>query len=229
MEKRILQSELDTSVQFLKSIGPKRAQLLESELGIQTIRDFLFHFPYRHIDRSTTIRVKDLFRWNYSEPKSVTIVGTVEDFYSSNKHHPNPNKIVPFNLIIADETGRFVFTFFRPLKIVERFWLNRFQRGESIALSATFEKRNAQLKYTNVEYDKLTDEGMKFHTGGIVPLYSSTETLRDAGMWSSTFRVLMHSTLPRYINFIEEIFPKEMLERNNLFSLHDAKIGRAHV
>ncbi|MBM4165365.1 MAG: ATP-dependent DNA helicase RecG [Ignavibacteria bacterium] len=215
-------SPLDTSVQFLKSIGPARAKLLEKEFGITTVRNFLFYFPYRHIDRSTTIHVKDLFQWNYSEPKSVTLVGTVEDFYSSHKTHPNPNKIVPFNLIIADETGRFVFTFFRPQKTIKQYWMNRFTRGESIALSATFEKRNNQLKYTNVEYDKLTEEGMQYHTGGIVPLYSSTEVLRDAGLWSSTFRVIMHSTLPKYIEHIEEFFPEQFLQRNNLFSLRNA-------
>jgi ATP-dependent DNA helicase RecG len=199
-----------------------RAKLLEKEFGITTVRDFLFHFPYRHIDRSTTIRIRDLFRWNETEAISVTIVGTVEDFYSSYKEHPNQNKIVPFNLVLADETGRFMFTFFRPQKIVNQYWMKRFQRGESIALSATFEKRNGQLKYSNVEYDKLTEEGMQYHTGGIVPLYSSTEALRDARLWSSTFRVIMHSTLPKYIEHIEEFFPEQLLQRNNVFPLRNA-------
>ncbi|MBS4028786.1 MAG: ATP-dependent DNA helicase RecG [Ignavibacteriales bacterium] len=214
-------SPLEDSVQFLKSIGPVRAKLLEAELGIKTIRDFLFHFPYRHIDRSTTIRVRDLFRWNYPEPKSVTIVGAVEDFYYTSTKNPKA-RAVPFTLVLADETGKFAFTFWRPQKFIEEYWMKRFTRGESIALSATFEKRNAQLKYTNVEYDKLTEDGMQFHTGGIVPLYSSTQQLQEKGLWSSTFRVLMHATLPRVINFIEEIFPKEILQRNNLFSLRDA-------
>jgi len=56
-------SPLDTSVQFLKSIGPVRAKLLEKEFGITTVRDFLFHFPYRHIDRSKIISY--LLRENY--------------------------------------------------------------------------------------------------------------------------------------------------------------------
>jgi len=38
---------LDASVRHIKTIGPNRALLLERSFGIRTVRDFLYHFPYR--------------------------------------------------------------------------------------------------------------------------------------------------------------------------------------
>ena len=70
---------LETSVQYLKGVGPKRS-LLFRRLGIMTLRDLLYHFPRRHEDRrafkpiallvpgeKVTIRAKvissSVFRW----------------------------------------------------------------------------------------------------------------------------------------------------------------------
>jgi len=43
---------LQTKIEFLKGVGPKRAELLQKELRIFTFGDLLFHFPFRYVDRS---------------------------------------------------------------------------------------------------------------------------------------------------------------------------------
>jgi len=45
-------SALDLDIQFLPGVGPKRADLLKTELNLFTIRDVLQFFPFRYIDRS---------------------------------------------------------------------------------------------------------------------------------------------------------------------------------
>ena len=47
-------------IQYVKGIGPKRAELLTAELGIRTAYDLLRHFPNNYIDRSKTYRIADL-------------------------------------------------------------------------------------------------------------------------------------------------------------------------
>ena len=39
-------------VKYIKGVGPIRAELLNKELGIRTVGDLLYHFPYRYIDRT---------------------------------------------------------------------------------------------------------------------------------------------------------------------------------
>ncbi|MBQ5639301.1 MAG: ATP-dependent DNA helicase RecG, partial [Bacteroidales bacterium] len=45
-------NNLGTSIQFLSGVGPKRAELLRRELGIETLSDLISLYPFRYIDRS---------------------------------------------------------------------------------------------------------------------------------------------------------------------------------
>ena len=40
---------IDTAVQFLKGVGPRRAEAFE-RLGVRTIEDLLYHVPHRYLD-----------------------------------------------------------------------------------------------------------------------------------------------------------------------------------
>ena len=55
-----MNSLLRTDIKYLKGIGPKRAELLDKELGIKTYYDLLHHFPNHYLDRSQIYRVADL-------------------------------------------------------------------------------------------------------------------------------------------------------------------------
>ena len=71
---------LDMEIQFLPGVGPKRAALLQKELGVSTVGDLLRLYPFRYIDRSSVVRIADarpdmaylqirreLLAWNFSE------------------------------------------------------------------------------------------------------------------------------------------------------------------
>ena len=45
-------SLIDLGIEFLKGVGPQRADSLKKELGIYTVGDLLSHYPYRYDDRS---------------------------------------------------------------------------------------------------------------------------------------------------------------------------------
>ena len=51
---------LDNDIKFLTGVGEMRANLLRSELGIQTIRDLLHYYPYRYLDRSRIFRIDEV-------------------------------------------------------------------------------------------------------------------------------------------------------------------------
>ena len=50
----------DTAIQYLPGVGPKRAALLESELGVSTVGDLVRLYPFRYIDRSIVVRIADV-------------------------------------------------------------------------------------------------------------------------------------------------------------------------
>ncbi|HEX8830442.1 MAG TPA: OB-fold nucleic acid binding domain-containing protein, partial [Longimicrobium sp.] len=64
-------SELDRPIQFLKGVGPKRADLLK-KMGLLSARDLLFHVPHRYEDASTITKIGAL------EPgMEATIIGRI--------------------------------------------------------------------------------------------------------------------------------------------------------
>ena len=64
---------LNTSIDYLKGVGPKRGEVLKSELGIYTYLDLLCYFPFRYIDRSSTIKVNQIQGANTAVQLSVVI------------------------------------------------------------------------------------------------------------------------------------------------------------
>ena len=63
--------QLNLPIQYLKTVGPQRALILQ-KLGIYTIRDLLYHFPYRYEDRGVIRKVHTA-----SQDEIVTVEGTV--------------------------------------------------------------------------------------------------------------------------------------------------------
>ena len=55
-----MQNLRHSELTYLPGIGPRRAALLQAELGISTWHDLLYTFPYKHIDRSRLYRVSEL-------------------------------------------------------------------------------------------------------------------------------------------------------------------------
>ena len=51
---------LSTSITYLPGVGPKRAEILEKELGIATFQQLLYYFPYKHIDRTRLFYIHEL-------------------------------------------------------------------------------------------------------------------------------------------------------------------------
>lgn len=51
---------LNTKIEYLKGVGPAKAELLQKEFAIFTFNDLLYYFPYRHIDRSKMYQISQL-------------------------------------------------------------------------------------------------------------------------------------------------------------------------
>lgn len=51
---------LDTGIEYLKGVGPQKAEALKKELGIHTLGDLLSHYPFRHEDRSQVYQISEL-------------------------------------------------------------------------------------------------------------------------------------------------------------------------
>ena len=51
---------LASPIEYLKGVGPQRAAILRKELGIDTFRDLLEFYPYRHLDKSQITPISEI-------------------------------------------------------------------------------------------------------------------------------------------------------------------------
>ncbi|WP_290665086.1 MULTISPECIES: OB-fold nucleic acid binding domain-containing protein, partial [Ignavibacterium] len=173
---------LESSVQYIKSVGPKRAESF-SKIGIKTIRDLLFYFPSRHLDRSTVLTAAKAYSYILNGYEGeVTVIGKVierEIIKVRNK------EILKVHL--KDNTGFFECVWFQGAK----YFYDVFKEGEFFAVSAkpTIDKYD-RFQFAHPDFDRITEEETQsfLHTGKIIPFYRIPKELKARNIGDFSLR-----------------------------------------
>ena len=99
-----MNSVLEQDIKYLKGVGPKRAELLNKELSIFTLRDLLYYFPYKYIDRSRFYKIREID----TTLTFIQIKGKILSFKTEG--HPRKKRLVAE---FADDTGIIELVWFR--------------------------------------------------------------------------------------------------------------------
>jgi ATP-dependent DNA helicase RecG len=102
-----MQDFLDTDITYLTGVGPKRAELFNKELSINTFHDLLYYFPYKYVDRSRFYKISELD----PDLPFVQIKGTIKGYYSEG-HGAGKRLVADF----SDETGTIKLVWFKGAK-----------------------------------------------------------------------------------------------------------------
>ncbi len=197
---------LDTPVQFVPGVGPRRARELE-RVGVHTLEDLLYYLPRRWLDRSLIVSIGEL---SLSD-QEVTVVGKVAAFRTLNRGFGSRR----FELELTDNTGVLRGVWFQGL----HYWSKAFQRGQMVAFSGKVQlfRDHLQMVHPAVDFlDESESLGLRAKTGTIISLYSSNETLRRVGLDSRGIRRIIAAALERARGKIPEILPRILLERYDL-------------
>ena len=199
---------LQTPIEYLKGIGPNRANLLKQELNIFTFQDLLHFFPNRYIDRSTFYKIKDLPK-NTSE---VQIKG----------------KIIDFKMIPQKRGKRLVATFTDGENNMELVWF----RGHQ------WIKKSLKLKVVYVIFGRLNWYGNRpnmphpemetlenFEKGFskcLQAIYPSTEKLLSKGISQRVIIKMMGELLHSFKNAFVETLPDDLRSKYRLIDKNTA-------
>jgi ATP-dependent DNA helicase RecG len=211
-----LPGNLSTSVQYLKSVGPKRAESF-SKIGIKTNRDLLFYFPTRYLDRSTilnSIKVVQYIVNGYVG--EVTIVGQVVD---SEIHYYNRKQV--FKLQMKDTAGFFECVWFQGAK----YFKDSFKIGDSLAISAKpVLTKYGHLQFVHPDFDRLAENESKdfLHTGKIIPFYRVPKELKETNLGDLSLRRIINQAVELLSTELTETLPEYIVKENNLVGIVDA-------
>ncbi|MCU0406326.1 MAG: DEAD/DEAH box helicase [Ignavibacteriaceae bacterium] len=213
--KSVSKNTLDESVQYLKSVGPKRAESF-SQIGLKTIRDLLYYFPSRHLDRTTVLSAAKAYGYLMNGyDGELTVIGKV---FEKEKKRFGKKEILKVQF--RDETGFFESVWFRGTK----YFYSVFNEGDVFAISSKPDKsKYGALQFIHPDFDRISEEEKSFlHTGKIIPFYRIPKELKSGNIGDLSLRRIISFAVENYVDKVEETLPDEIIKQNKLISLQDA-------
>lgn len=199
----------NTHIKYLKGIGPRRADLLEKNLGISTYRDMLYHFPTSYVDRSTVRRIAD---FSGDDMPSVQVRG----------------RFVTFTVQGEGAKTRLVGLFADGSATMEVVWFQRIKQLRSLYTTGTdytlFGKPTCFNGRWSMVHPEIDPPGSALATDGLRGVYPLTEQLRNRGFSSRTFASAAIEIL-RAAPAIAETLPQEVIARYSLMPLREALLA----
>ena len=198
---RMEQNLLQTSIAYLKGVGPKKAEVLKKELGVHTYQDMLNQFPFRYIDRSQIQKVA------YINDDTVyyQLVGTI-----SNIKLIGAPRATRATGLFSDETGSIEVVWFRGLKWIK----DRFKPGVKYVLFGKASEFNHNFNFVHPEIEEY-DPKDPLIGEGLQGVYNTTERMKDNGLGTRTIAKLQKLILQQVFEYIPETLPRELIEKEH--------------
>ena len=195
---------LFSDVQFLKGVGPRRAEVL-AESGIYTIFDLFLYTPRKYVDRTQITAMKDV-----SEGMQVTVLGKVSAAGPVRGGRRNR-----FVTIIEDQTGYVELVWFQKYRYLE----NIFKEGDIVIASGKISYFNGiSLAHPEFEIIDSIDEE-PIHTGRIIPIYPENMAFRQNGLTSRGLRRIIKPALDTLAGLPCETLPESGRREYGLIDL----------
>jgi ATP-dependent DNA helicase RecG len=205
--KKPLSTIFETRIEYLKGVGPQKAELLNKELGIFTYGDLLQHYPFRYEDRSTFLKIKDL----HEDLEHVQVIARIK---SIDLVGMGPKKRLV--AVVVDDTGEMEMTWFKGITWV----LKRLPLGGSfifLGKPALF-GRKWSMAHPEMEPIAAANEARnKFQ-----PVYSTTEKLKIRYLDSRGISRILEQLLPLVYPQVQETLSPGILEQYRLVGKKEA-------
>ncbi len=199
---------LETPVEFLKGVGPKRAELLRSELNIHTFADMLNYYPFRYVDRSRIYKVKEI----ESDLAYVQLRGTISGIRIIGE-----KRAKRMTAVFRDETGEIELVWFQGIKWIEGTIMPNVEY-------VVFGKPTVFNRRYNIAHPEIekADEFSRNITQTLQGIYSTTEKLKNRGLNNKNLVKLMKELLVQAQGRIPETLPDEILGKLSLMHREEA-------
>ncbi|MBY0435406.1 MAG: ATP-dependent DNA helicase RecG [Cyclobacteriaceae bacterium] len=197
----------DTSIEFLKGVGPQRATLLQKELNIFTFADLLQHYPFRYEDRTKFYSIKEA---NEEMP------------YIQLKGH-----ITKFDIVGSGFKKRLTAQFTDGSGLIELVWfqgipwvLQKIKPGIEYVVFGKPSRYGKSLSIAHPEVEPLNERHEK--GGHLQPVYPLSEKLRARHVDSKLISKLQQEVLKAAQVHLRETLPEYLIKKLKLVSKKEA-------
>lgn len=199
---------LDTGIEYLKGVGPQRAEALKKELGIHTLGDLLSHYPFRHEDRSQVYRINSL----QGDDVWVQLQGTIRPIGMTGQG--NGRRYVA---MLHDGSGEIELVWFKGIVYVDRM----LKPGTTYRVYGKINNFKGKLSIAHPELDALIPNA-PIKPLSLVPVYPLTEGMRRKKLENKFLVTAAQNAVNSTLYDIPENLPQAILNKYKFISRKDA-------
>ena len=197
---------LNNPIEYLRGVGPQRGELLKKELGIFTFRDLLFHFPFRHLDKSQVHSIREIS----GDADYIQVSGVIKTLEMTGEKKYGKR----LTAVLQDESGVIDLVWFQGGAWIQKtLHLN----GKYLVYGKT-SYFNGRWQIAHPEMEPVTPqnrEGKNY----LDPIYPSSEKLKVRGLGGRAIGKLTRTLLDQLgPGDIPENLPADILEQFRLVS-----------
>ena len=223
----------DMDIQFLPGVGPKRAELLRKELGVETVGELLRIYPFRYIDRSSFVRIADARPdMAYVQIRArvirVNLYGNSsargEAIDQSQQDGLKFNVVKRMSVWVSDGTGEMEMVFFKGIK-----WMfEKLKPGTEWVFFGKPQLFNTRINVVHPEVDAAPQNAGEQQAyrqqtgsggGSLTGVYTSTEKLKNAGVTGKVMNKIMEAALSKGLIAERESMPEWLVRQYGLVPL----------
>lgn len=196
---------LSSPIAYLKGVGPQRASWLSKEWEIHRIQDLLQLYPYRHIDRTQIISIKDC-REEGAFVQVKGILRRLEQVGEGSKKR--------LAGVLRDETGSIDLIWFTGISYLYK----QFVIGQEYIIYGKLQSFRDQFSISHPEMEPLLTENQALPSS-FYPMYSGTEKSSKIGIDNRFLRKVIKGIIERlYADSLPEVLPYHIIKNHNLIS-----------
>lgn len=191
----------DTRIEYLKGVGPQKAELLNKELNIFTYGDLLQHYPFRYEDRTKFFKVRDLSE----ELENVQLIARIKR--TELLGAGGKRRLVAH---VFDETGEMEMTWFKGIQWVQK----KLVPGAVYVFLGKPAQYGRKWSIAHPEMEPLSTANET--RNNFQPVYSTTEKLRARFLDSKGISKIMEQLIPLVQAQIPETLSAELMQQYQL-------------
>lgn len=204
-----MNNPLYTPIDYISGVGPARAEILRNELKISQLRNLLYHFPFRYVDKTQFHRIAEI----NSTSTDLQIIGRLQNLKELGE---GGKKRLSAELI--DATGRVDLVWFK----TSDWQKNKIKEllNQHVILFGKPQLFNQKISFTHPEL-KLFNPKEKLE-GILEPVYPSTEKIQKKGISTRVWQKIMTEALNLARGYIRENLSHSILKNYNLIKRETA-------
>jgi len=202
---------LDTKIEFLKGVGPKRGEMLRKELGIATFGQLLLHYPFRYIDKSKVLTIAEIC----SDEIHIQLRGKIVELKTLGERRGK--RLVA---TLKDETGEIELVWFKGVK-----WLaSSIVIGKEYVVYGKPSEYNHRYNIAHPDID-LVDNSLITNQVTLEAVYPTTELLTRMSLNAKGIHKLQKNLAAQLTGNIQETLPVSILKELKLIDKEKAIVN----